>query len=127
MFDETPTKEHVLVNAVLVELYDRRPFKHDLPRMEDEQPALFQEMLAEMLDSVQRVLMYGSYQDHAVPKDLPTAQERIEELEAKVAKLESLCGVGLEELFLNAMDPEPPPDWVVKLAEEQRKKKTSGK
>lgn len=115
MFDETPTKEHVLVNAVLVGLYDRRPFKHDLSRMASEHPDLFQEMLDDMLDSVQLVLTTGDYRIHGAKRDLPTAQERIEELEAKVARLETLAGEGLEELHKQIMEPEEPPEWVMEL------------
>jgi hypothetical protein len=124
MFDATPTIEHVLVNAVLAAFLDRRPFKHDLADMRDHYPEHFQEMLDEMLDSVHRVLLYGDYRDDAVPRDLPTAQERIAELEAKVARLEGLCGDGLEEIHKRIVMEEPP-EWVrelQQLAEENKKK-----
>ncbi len=63
MFDKTPTKAHMLVNAVLNHLYDRRPFKYDLPAMESDHPDLWEEMMEEMRDSAQRVLDKGDYRE----------------------------------------------------------------
>lgn len=63
MFNETPTKAHVLVNAVLNHLYDRRPFKHDLADMETKHPDLWEEMMEDMRDSAQRVLDTGDYRE----------------------------------------------------------------
>lgn len=41
-----------LVSAALSTLYERRPFKWDLARFENEDPELFQEMLQTMQDDV---------------------------------------------------------------------------
>ena len=96
MFAETPTRAHVLVNAVLCELYERRPFKHDLADMETEHPDYFEEMLAEMLDSVRRVLAYGDYRKDAAPREFEDETEairkRMTELEEALARLKALVG-----------------------------------
>ena len=51
----------MIVQAVLAELWIRRPFKYDLPEMEHKHPDLWEEMIEEMEDSVQKVLDTGDY------------------------------------------------------------------
>lgn len=49
-------KAVLIVNTVLDNLRDRRPFKYDLPRMESEAPDIYEEMIKEMSEDVDALL-----------------------------------------------------------------------